>query len=533
MSGKVDMEEKVVGMEEKEAMLRLFVEKAVAFGKKHQCEGTGYIHYQRSPAGFEGDNKAMIPILDNFLFAFALLRTRLSEQVMEARGLLDKLLYFQNRYPELPGYGNFPTYLHEYPHCSDRWQGVHVAQILALILKQFGSVLGQDLKKRMESCLASLLDYALQAHRDHLAKNIIATKLSATAICAGALLGDEELSCKGRELLLGLEQKLKSAAWYSPAALGSLISSLWMVYDEIGKSPWSCLLQHLANTWHPKMGCYVGPAAKLWQVGDEPLVSLYDYCLALLTASAAYGALQAEGSLLPQRFMREHPSLLESMLIPPSLDSLPQTKLNIDVMGDEDEELVWRCYREDGFAYSLLKTKDVAFQAGSEKGFHCLRLVFGDASKQYSFVCQPQGASLSGDAADIYAAADGKRVVISFDLKGSFKGDEREGAKEIAFFIEEALAQEFYVEGERASTFKLGERVIIKSSRCNISMLFSLKSGEGRFLGHRIKGNRPSQLSAKGTYRFEAFDWQFFLRTIERKGPCCLQVEIEIESNCS
>ncbi len=52
------------------------------------------------------------------LFALALLRSRTTENILEAKAIVDNLLHFQLK--EGPSAGNFPKYLHEYPNCKQR-----------------------------------------------------------------------------------------------------------------------------------------------------------------------------------------------------------------------------------------------------------------------------------------------------------------------------------------------------------------------------------------------------------------------------
>jgi hypothetical protein len=120
------------------------VDLAVQAGRKRQSPQTGYVHYC-----YEGvDRHDTIPILENFFFALALLRTRIAENVLEGKALLEKLLAFQAE-------GNFPVYLHEYPHCRDKKMGRRIYPALYWILNDFHSVLG-ELKPRLETVLEKL-----------------------------------------------------------------------------------------------------------------------------------------------------------------------------------------------------------------------------------------------------------------------------------------------------------------------------------------------------------------------------------------
>ncbi len=100
-----------------------------------------HLHYDKP---FE-ERHDTIPLVENFLFALALLRTRMSENVLEAKGLLQHLLHFQN------GEGNFPVYLHEFPKCREPFCGAKILPALYWIQKDFGHVLGSELSDNLKA----------------------------------------------------------------------------------------------------------------------------------------------------------------------------------------------------------------------------------------------------------------------------------------------------------------------------------------------------------------------------------------------
>ena len=77
---------------------------ALEAGKRRLSPQTFFIH--------QGD---LIPVTDNFLYALALMRTKVADRILEARDLLERLLPFQ-----LPS-GNFSIHLHEWPNANDRF----------------------------------------------------------------------------------------------------------------------------------------------------------------------------------------------------------------------------------------------------------------------------------------------------------------------------------------------------------------------------------------------------------------------------
>lgn len=85
---------------------KLPVQLALQMGRKLQSMQTGFIHL------FSEDLEAprdTILLSYNFLFALALIRSRITEQALEGIELIKKMLPFQRE-------GLFPKFLHEFPH---------------------------------------------------------------------------------------------------------------------------------------------------------------------------------------------------------------------------------------------------------------------------------------------------------------------------------------------------------------------------------------------------------------------------------
>ena len=110
------------------------VELALRAGRLRQSSKTGFIH--------EGD---VIPLLDNYAFALSLLRSRQVDFVLEAKALLEKLLPF-----------GLSIHLHEFPKESDSYLGRKLYPYLFWILREFSTVLGDDLRTILQSRLTSL-----------------------------------------------------------------------------------------------------------------------------------------------------------------------------------------------------------------------------------------------------------------------------------------------------------------------------------------------------------------------------------------
>lgn len=97
---------------------------------------------------------------------------------------------------------------------------------------------------------------------------------------------------------------------------------------------------------------------------------------------------------------------------------------------------------------------------------------------------------------------------------------------ELAFFLSAHPGNTILVNGQKSSTFQLGDALEIFSENKQFTLKLSMISGEGMFFGHIFKANRPGQLYGKKDV-FEGYDWKISLRTLKRTGSC----EIKINSS--
>lgn len=113
---------------------------------------------------------------------------------------------------------------------------------------------------------------------------------------------------------------------------------------------------------------------------------------------------------------------------------------------------------------------------------------------------------------------------LVFDLK--------EGAAmglfEAAVYTDVSPETEVFVEGRKATTFRLGETVTVVTPTRTWALQFTLTQGRGDFCGHIFKANRPSQV-VKG---YECYDWQIGIRTLRRSPAAqitlsCLNLLLE------
>lgn len=485
--------------------MRLLIDIAVQSGKKRQNKFTGYIHscYE---AGDE-DNQAVIPIVENFLFTLALLRSRTIENINEAKVLLERLLHFQAHGSHSKYAGNLPVYIHEYPACNDRFTAVPVSLAVYWILKLFSQVLGSELKGRLIASFNNMLDYIVIAHADKPAPYQIALKIGTLCLAGGSFLHRTDLESTGKNMLDELHSHPDKMPWYCPATLGSMLSALMLLYPRLSESPWAAFWKHLENTWHRNLCCYIGPAFKEWQDGEEPQATLYDLFLGYF--SGKFSARALKDSILH----------LEAALIPACEDIFQDAAYPHQLKCSLDNE-AWYLYKDSLFAYCFIE-KHPVINPAMIKGFHPVRIVWGSDERVHTFVCQ------GGNSKHIGFVNFPEGIDIIFDLDAIVDSEEREKNREIIFFIDAHEGLETLVSESMATTFSLGEELLFRSGMFELSMVFNIVEGEGKFLGHRMLGNRPSQLRLR-KQRYEAYDWQFFLRTIKRSEPCIVKVSLSL-----
>ncbi|MGH7889906.1 MAG: hypothetical protein ACRENF_05075, partial [Thermodesulfobacteriota bacterium] len=95
---------------------------------------------------------------------------------------------------------------------------------------------------------------------------------------------------------------------------------------------------------------------------------------------------------------------------------------------------------------------------------------------------------------------------------------------EIAYFCNLHPGTRILINGQKATTFQLGDKVKIVSKDHAIELSFVLEEGEGQFWGHLYRGNRPGQLCCRGEEKHEAFDWVIGLRTVKRSAKATIRI---------
>lgn len=476
-------------------------ELAIAAGRKRQSEQTGYIHHfyqteEESPA-------QTIPVMENIYFVLALFRTRVSENVFEAKELLDRLLFFQS-----PSDGNFPIYIHEYPVCKDRFLGAQLLPVFYYILEEFHSVLGSDLKQRLHLAANKLISLILKNLQEKSAGYPISMKIAASAKVFGIYFKDLSLEEQGTLLLDQLSAQGTHSSWLVPTAIADICIALQMVYGKISGSSWKNFQTHLIQTWHQTTRSYAGPGMKQYQRCDEPQPTLYDLFLGYFTKGFS------------NRALKDAIFHLQAVLIRPTEELFPDVDYPFSVEGNVNGSQ-WFIYQDEKFAYSLIEKKALENLA-YENAFHPFSMIWGTKERVHSFVCQ------GGNFEFFRFFPKKKEIEFLFQLSPKFELEEREKNRELIFFFDIEPDICMSIHGESATTFAMNEEFFLKTPQLQFSLVVSLIDGEGQFLGHIMKGNRPSQNSAKGIHRFKAYDWQLFFRTLRRTPACHLKAILNI-----
>jgi hypothetical protein len=109
------------------------VELALKAGRARQSGSTQFVHYPTLD---------LIPVYENFCFALTLFRTKVADNILEGKALLEKLFAFQTA-------EGFPVYLHEYPACKSKRLQQRLSWVAQLLLRDFSTVLGDALKLKL------------------------------------------------------------------------------------------------------------------------------------------------------------------------------------------------------------------------------------------------------------------------------------------------------------------------------------------------------------------------------------------------
>jgi len=259
-------------------MKKRAIDLALNAGRKRQSPRTGFVHFYPS----EEDACDTIPLFENFCFAFALLRQKNVESILEGKGILERLLFFQT------SEGNFPLYLHDYPKCYDPMAGLNISPILVQTLRHFGAVIGAELKGRIGAAIERIVSFSGGRSRPPLWEHRLA-------------------KLKGER---GNFSPVSPEEWFH-----------WLLSEQMGKGPISAKIPY-----HPRLQAFIGGAES--QEKGEPRPLPIEWFLA-----------EEEG--FSERLLSDHPASLQASLFFPAegIESLPSVS---SAWIPEGSRFLWR-----------------------------------------------------------------------------------------------------------------------------------------------------------------------------------------------
>jgi len=223
-------------------------------------------------------------------------------------------------------------------------------------------------------------------------------------------------------------------------------------------------MEDLSGDWHRGLAIYVGSQGREMFYGPYPAPTLYDLFMS-----------QWSG-IFPDRLKNDHTIHIQASLVMPFDIPFPEKDHSIPYIADST-------------------------------------IYWGNANKPYSL-----------------AIASKKAALVFEDGEVIFKLQEQvpeEGEAEVGFFLNLDPDHTLTIEGERATTFRLGETIEITTKGVQtVTLSFVLKEGEGDFFGHVSRANRPRQTATRGERRYEAFDYYLSLRTVTRSSLCSVGARV-------
>ncbi len=484
---------------------RQMAEIALNAGRGAQSPQTGFFHYFHNRADFP--HADTIPIVENVYYALGLMRDRSKEGLQEGKRLLERVLSFQNVAQD-ERKGLFPVYLHEYPECRDLFINAQLLPAFYWILVEFGTVLGSALKSRTEQAAQAMLEQTKELQALAKLPFGLAIKIAGAQAGFGTLWNAAELEARGRHTLESLRQVAEAPDfldWFIPEVIADTFIALQMAYKQLADSPWVRFGSWLANVWNAATCSYAGPALSEQQDKSEPETTLYDLFMGYYTGKLSYRALLNK------------PLAVRGALVHASADRLGAPPLPLTAEGHAAGR-AWHIHQGENYAFALL-TKSKEHNANP--GYCPLKVIWGDQNSTHTLVCA------GGNAEEIRYQIKENGVDLYFTLPEEVPTEARQKNREIMFFADKHEGLDIKISEDKAGTaFPLGETIILRAKNQSFSLKFCLESGQGRFFGHIAQGNRPGQLGAFGAERFAAFDWQIFLRTLERAPACCIRVEV-------
>ncbi|MDF2550423.1 MAG: hypothetical protein K0S07_1490 [Chlamydiales bacterium] len=464
-------------IEEESDFLRKLNELTLQYGRKQVDADTQLLQ------GAFGHSLAVVGLEENFLWALSLLKSRVKESIEQAKGLIERLLYFQN---EL---GNFPRFLHDFPFCRDWSVASRLLPIMCQILKYFSSVIGSTLRERMIEKALLLLQFALRQERSAQERG----KLYASQVFFGRLLLDQALEGEGLAGLDSLFHRPDLSVWSSKSALADALTALYLVYGEIAESPYRSFWSFYQKTYSAQAKSYIGPSL----LEERMPVGLYDLYAAMLSKSF---------SSLPQ----EGPALLSSALLQRTKDHL----FPLDEKSYSLESFLSNAALSQPIQSNWRQMPKASFSLtpGSTRPFSAW---LGSPSRFLSY----QGMGLLMRHAFVEGGVD-----LTFLVDQTVER-QPELNRALVFHLKQPHCQ-FQVNGLIANTFSLGDEVEIFEEDLSLKITFDLIKGKGHFLGHLTPAAQEQM--KRLPLSSDPYDWQLFLRVVRLECPSEILVRLRV-----
>jgi hypothetical protein len=261
----------------------------------------------------------------------------------------------------------------------------------------------------------------------------------------------------GALIALGYEKQerfpVERPAW-TPREIGD-----WLLGHALAKRPFPKELD-----WNASLSCFTGPWKDVQFESGKLAPNLYDLMMLRSTASLKPHPIWLQGALL---FPREE-----------NAESLPPKE------------------------YAL--SSFTASEDGYNRGDYPFYIAWGNEG--YSLALHP------GELKQV----EQREGFLDITLGPLPSFEDKEKAREVILSISEASKPTIMVNGAPATTFKPGDRIEIECKGAHLELQFDIK-GNGRFLGHLSRGNRPTEWVNAGKDRFNAYEVQMALRSIERE----------------
>lgn len=435
--------------------LRHILERTLKNAKKRQNPESGFLAIQDH-----------VSLYDNFLFCLALFRAKGHVEVLDAKKLLERLLYFQQGFQDVANMGNFPLLLSDYPFCHDHFQALRILPVLIWIQRDFSPVLGVELTSRLEQAIGRLVLHLLKVHEEIKFPTWAKCKLYSVLFALGKI---------APEIAPNLQDRSDLRTWGDPGSLAEMIIAYQLAPRALD---WQPFLQYLLNTWHKSSRAFIGPAFKLGKQNDF-----------LNIAMGLFTGRMADNIEVP----------LTCALLRDS-EALKDLETDAIIRGS-NERFSWSVMQDEKYGYSMITGRP---SPEYMPGFFSFYLVTG----QHSLAIQAPLGYMSRE--------------YVFEVDEAVFSDEKEKSKALMIWFDDHKECEVLVAGLKATCFEFGTPLEIRLGDLRVSISFELLAGDGQFIGHISRSNRSG---AGGADRMHASDVQIFLRAVRGTSPCTLRMD--------